>query len=322
MPRRAKLRRRSSDAATRAAARAALPTALLGAALMLGCGAAPDASAPPPAAAPVADAPADAPTPAQAPASMPTSMPSAEPITIADQLVAHPVPGHLAYVIEHTAPITANTLLWFGPRGTPILADTPWTPAATTALLDWIEARYDRLPAFATVSHFHLDAAGGIAALRARGVPVIASTETARLIAERAPAMQTSLAESYGDAFTGWTVAAPDRTFDPAVGHVETVDGVEVRVVFPAPAHAPDNTVTWIPSAGLLFGGCLVKGGDDLGNLGDADLTRYPDAITALQALAPRVVIPGHGRRTDPALLDNTARLLTERAATTPAAPR
>lgn len=227
----------------------------------------------------------------------------------------HPIAGHPAWVIEHTAPISANALLYLTPDGLPLLADTPWTPAATAALLDWIEARFGRPPALATISHFHLDAAGGLAALRARGIPVVASKHTARLLAERAPAMQAALAREHGPAFEGWTIPPPDHLFDPATGHHQTIGGAELHVIHPAPAHAPDNVVTWLPGPGILFGGCLVKEGDSLGYLGDADLTRYPDAVAVLQALAPRVVIPGHGRRTDPALLDNTARLRQSRLA-------
>lgn len=298
---------------------------LLAALLVAGCGAAP--SAPP------SPGPAESPTvgpsaPAvDAPTAQLTAEPTAErtaepaPIPIGAELVAHPIPGHTAYVIEHTAPISANALLYLTPGGVPILADTPWTPAATAALLDWVDARYGRPPALATISHFHLDAAGGIAALQARGVPVVASTHTARLIAERAPAMQRSLADDHGAAFTGWTVPNPDRTFDPATGHRETIDGVEIHVIHPAPAHAPDNVATWIPHAGLLFGGCLVKGGDTLGYLGDADLDRYPAAVAALQALAPTTVVPGHGRRVDAELLAHTANLLAAHAAASPTSP-
>jgi hypothetical protein len=43
------------------------------------------------------------------------------------------------------------------------------------------------------VSQFHLDAAGGIQALREAAVPVVASTETARLLRERGPEMQTEI---------------------------------------------------------------------------------------------------------------------------------
>jgi glyoxylase-like metal-dependent hydrolase (beta-lactamase superfamily II) len=246
------------------------------------------------------------------PAAVPQETLPATPITIAPDLIAHPIPGLTAYVIENTTPISANALLYLTPDGTPILADTPWTPAATTTLINWTRHRFGRPPALAIISHFHLDAAGGIAALRAAHIPVVASTHTARLIHDRAPAMQAQLARDHGPAFEGWTVPPPDRTFDPAAGYHQTLGGAEIHVIFPAPAHAPDNVVTWIPTAGLLFGGCLVKEGDSLGYLGDADLNRYPIAVEALRELNPRVLIPGHGRSIDPALLNNTARLLAE----------
>jgi metallo-beta-lactamase class B len=203
-------------------------------------------------------------------------------------------------------PIAANSLVFITADGTAVLADTPWTPEATRELLDWVVARTGRLPAFATIGHYHLDASGGIAALREAGVPVVASSEAARLLAERAPSMQEELARQHGDAFGGWRIPPPDRTFHPASGYVTRVGGTGVEVIFPGAAHSPDNVVTWFPEARLLFGGCMIKGGDSLGYLGDADLASYAGAVERLITLAPRIVVPGHGDRTDPGQLEHT----------------
>lgn len=231
---------------------------------------------------------------------------------IGPDLVVRALPAVRAFIVTHEQPISANALVVIADDGTPILADTPWTPAATRALLAWIVERFGRAPAFATVSHFHLDASGGIAALREAGVRVVASRETARLIAARVPGMQAELAASYGDAFVGWRVPAPDDLFDPATPRVERVGGTEVQVIFPGAAHAPDNVVTWFPDRQLLFGGCMVKGGGNLGNLGDANLDTYADAVARLQALGARTVVAGHGPRTDAAQLDDTHALAVE----------
>ncbi len=220
------------------------------------------------------------------------------------------LPDTDAWVVEQKEPIPANSLVFRTKDGTPVLADTPWTPAATRALLEWVERRFGRPAALATISHWHFDASGGIGALREAGVPVVASKETARLLKARGASMQAGLAKSHGEAFVGWTPGAPDVTFDPAQGYTVTVGGTAIEVVFPGAAHASDNVVTYFPDAGVMFGGCLVKGGDDLGYLGDANLDTYGPAVDRLRALAPKVVVPGHGPRTDPEQLDNTRRLV------------
>ena len=233
----------------------------------------------------------------------------AGPFRIGRDLRVRHLPGTPAWLVNHAAPIPANSLVFVTADGTPVLADTPWTPTATQDLLDWVTVRFGRPPALATISHFHLDAAGGIGTLRAAGVPVVASTETARLLAARGDRMRAELAREHGRAFAGWVVAAPDVLFAPADGYAARIGGTEVRVVFPGHAHAPDNVVTWFPASGVLFGGCLVKGGPDLGYLGDANVPTYPAAVDRLLALRPRVVVPGHGARTDPEQLAHTRAL-------------
>lgn len=234
--------------------------------------------------------------------------------SIGEHLTVRPLPGGRAWIITHAEPISANSLVYLMADGTPVLADTPWTPRATRALLRWVEARFGRLPALLTVSHYHLDASGGIGAAIEAGVPVLASEHTARLLRERGPGMLAELAGRYGGDFLGWEAGRPDRIFAPDEGFRETIGGTEVRVLFPGGGHARDNVVTFFEDTQLLFGGCMVKGGPDLGYLGDADLLTWPAANAALIGLDPRVVVPGHGQGTGPELLTHTRALLEARA--------
>lgn len=239
---------------------------------------------------------------------------STEPIKIGADLTAIPIAGVPAYVIRHDVPIAANSLVFLTPDGIPVLADTPWTPTATQTLLDWVERQFGRRPQLATVSHFHHDASGGTATLQAAGVTVVSSKITARLVTKRSAGMQAELVRQHGDAFVGWSVPPSDRQLAGAQETFE-VGGTPVVVLFPGAAHAPGNVVTWFPQFGLLFGGCLVKGGKSLGYLGDANLTSYPAAVDRLIALSPKIVVSGHGSRLDPGQLENTRRLLDARAA-------
>lgn len=217
--------------------------------------------------------------------------------------------GARAWLITHQRPLPANSLLVVGPRGTPVLADTPWTPQATRDLLDWIITRFGRPPALATVSHYHLDAAGGISTLAAEGVPAVGVSLTAALTRTRGAAMQAQLAREHGAAFEGWALAAPTRTFEPDKVFRSDVDGLTVEVRYPGPGHSSDNVVTWFPDQQLLFGGCLIKGGDSIGYLGDADLQHYGQTLDRVRALGARVVVSGHGPRTDPGQIEHTRRL-------------
>ena len=234
----------------------------------------------------------------------------AAPERIGRSLSALRIEGLRAWRITDHDAVDANSLVVVTDGGTPIMADTPWTPQATRELLDWIEARFGRLPTLATISHFHFDAAGGIAALRDAGVRVVASRDTARALRERGEGMRAELTERYGALFADMPLGEPDVLFDPAQGYTERVDELEVRVVFPGAAHTPDNVVTLFTERALLFGGCMIKGGDSLGYLGDAVLADYPASAARVGELGASVVVPGHGERLDAAQIEHTRELV------------
>ncbi len=54
----------------------------------------------------------------------------------------------------------------------------------------------------------------------------------------------------------------------------------------------------------------MVRGGESLGYLGDSGLEHWPEAIRKLQQYEVEVVVPGHGERLDPGLLEHTLELL------------
>lgn len=224
-------------------------------------------------------------------------------------------------------PWHANSLLAQLDDGTWLWADTPPTPDQTRRVLAWIEARTPGAAVVAAVSHHHLDASGGIQVLRAAGVPVYGGSLTPPEMAARSPGMTADLARSFADD-ARMTAAVAELEWQPP-DHVFPVEGAlhlrfgadEVVLLHPGAAHTADNIVVWLPRRGVLFGGCMVKAGDDLGYMGEAHLDTWGAAIERLQALGPRWVVPGHGPSVDPALLANTARLVVEARQAAPVAP-
>lgn len=177
-----------------------------------------------------------------------------------------------------------------------VLIDTAWGEEPTAALLDWVERELGAPVTRALATHSHEDRVGAPRTLAARGIPLLVHPKTAALAARR-----------------GVATTRPIEAL--ATADAATLGGVEV--FYPGPGHAPDNVVVWIPRARLLFGGCAVKSADaaELGNVADADVARWPDAIRAVQRRypAPAVVVPGHGDPGDAALLAHTLDLLAAR---------
>ena len=221
---------------------------------------------------------------------------------IGDWLEARSLLDRVIVINEHRV-FSANVLLVEMLDGSLVLCDAPSHAAATRELLAWVESQFGRQIDASIASHYHADASGGNGELIAAGVPVYGSEETARWMASDGPALHARLIENFAEepaiaaAFEATTLAGPDHTFPDGETHVLTFGDEEVHIIDPGPGHAIDNVVTWFPSLGVLFGGCLIKSGDTIGYTGNADLDHWPKAVRSLEALDPEFVIPGHGRR-------------------------
>jgi metallo-beta-lactamase class B len=95
-----------------------------------------------------------------------------------------------------------------------------------------------------------------------------------------------------------------------------TIDDTDFEIFFPGEGHTDDNTVVWIKRYELLFAGCIVKeqGVTSLGNIGDANLKEWPNALNKLleryEDIA--IVVPGHGQWGDKTLIEYTLGLFEE----------
>lgn len=176
-----------------------------------------------------------------------------------------------------------------------VLVDTAWEVDRTEELLIWIDAHIGLPVTRAIVTHFHADRMGGTPALLARGIPFVGHPLTHSLGQDE-------------------PVPLPSSIGDLEVGGAVTISNVEV--FYPGPAHTQDNLLVWVPEAGVLFGGCVVRSlrFAGIGNTTDADLAGWPEAIRRVQNRYPtaKIVVPGHGPPGDAALLSHTIGLFDE----------
>ncbi|WP_410642248.1 MBL fold metallo-hydrolase [Amycolatopsis sp. lyj-346] len=103
------------------------------------------------------------------------------------------------------------------------------------------------------------------------------------------------------EAIARTTITAPDHTL---TGRVELDLGGRTAVLLhPGPAHTGHDVVVHVPDAAVVFAGDVVEhaeSGFTTGSFSDeTDLTAWPDALDAILALEPRVVVPGHGEPVD-----------------------
>lgn len=224
------------------------------------------------------------------------------------------------WVVTDSLPWNANSLLAEMLDGSLLMVDTPNTGIATRSLLDWVEMRFGPRRLVVVNTHFHPDALAGNRVLAAAGAEVYGSAETVHLLAEHREAIAVVLADQLAERpvfaaeYRPWDPLPPQRVFEAKDGLRLAIGDEAVVVSFPGAAHSSDNLVVWLPQRRLLYGGCMVRADRSLGNLGDADVQSWPGAIKALQKLGAGIVIPGHGERMDPALLDHTLELLEKRS--------
>lgn len=206
--------------------------------------------------------------------------------------VADSVWVHTSYYDYNGYPTPSNGVVVESPDGL-ILIDTPWTNDQTRILIHEVEQRFQKRVMLAIITHAHQDRIGGIDVLFERGIDTFSTPLTAEL-AERAG------------------LRAPRKRVDPAGGTLR-VDGLELEVYYPGPAHTRDNIVVYLPKHAVLFGGCIVKAVNsmNLGNISEGDPLKYPESLQKLIERYPNasVVIPGHGEWGGVELLQHTLRL-------------
>lgn len=237
------------------------------------------------------------------------------PIVLSDALTVEPLTPH-AYVVTHRYPWPANTMLVEMANQDLVLVDTPASPEACDLLLRWAEGRFGKRRMVALNTHFHNDRLGGNEALLKAHVPIYGSDLTVRTLQEREPRLRAQLLgwlePPLRDEVAKQRFFAPDHVFKATTGLRLAFGKEHLEAFYPGAGHSPDNLVVYFPEERILFGGCLVMAGDRVGNTSDADLAAWPRSVAKLRRFDARWVIPGHGERRAPDLIDHTLKLLAE----------
>lgn len=212
-------------------------------------------------------------------------------------------------IVVTTQPFAANSLLVRMADGI-LLVDSPTTPADTETLLDWVEAEWETPVTHAITSHWHADASAGNQVLIARGVVVVSSEKTRDLLVDRGDSMREALIEMFAEE-DPQTASELEDLHPTAATRVVRIDhrltlevaGESIVLIDAGPSHSSDSIGIFIPKLELLYGGCAVRSNGKIVNASEADFENWPKVMEAFEAEKPRWVIPGHGRRFDPAML-------------------
>jgi glyoxylase-like metal-dependent hydrolase (beta-lactamase superfamily II) len=191
----------------------------------------------------------------------------------------------------------SNSAVLLLPRSV-LVVDSQITPRAVEPLLTQLRVVTDRPVRFVFNTHHHGDHVGGNAAFA--GAEILGSALTARFMVERADE-RLHYARTFGLEVQEPPppLLPPGRTFEQCLTLV--VDGERLELHRAGQAETPDASVLWWPSRRVLVSGDAVAsaGYPYLGvpflDEGLRDDGEWIGCLERLRALAPRVLLPGHG---------------------------
>jgi glyoxylase-like metal-dependent hydrolase (beta-lactamase superfamily II) len=162
----------------------------------------------------------------------------------------------------------------------------------------------------ALVSHTRPEFLFGGAAFRERGIPVRMHRRTAGLMAARCDTCLKTLRQTVGEApMRGTTVYNADQVLD-ATHELEQI-GRPVRVLHFGHSSGPGDIAVFDATSGVLFAGGLLDA-DRIPDIQDSDLPGWRKALRELRGLGLSAVVPGHGARSPPQLIDSVDRYLAQ----------
>lgn len=223
------------------------------------------------------------------------------------------------YVVTDEDYHQSNVLVARMDKKTVLIASSPFETQNAEAMMKWIKTKFSPDKIIAINTHFHSDGTGGNDAYKKHDVEIWASDLTKKLHQEKDQYYQKKQAEDFksqpelSKRILARKVILAANVFPINKGMERSFGENSFQVYYPGPAHTKDNVVVYLPKQKVMFGGCLIKPGQTLGYLGDADVEAYASSAENLKQFDVKFVIPGHGKDVGGVeFIDNTIRLAKE----------
>ncbi|WP_432404231.1 MBL fold metallo-hydrolase [Wukongibacter sp. M2B1] len=227
------------------------------------------------------------------------------------------------FLITHSFPWPANSLVLVLDKKNILWIDTPYTPEATSHVLDWIQKKFGSRYSITEINTgFHIDNLGGNQELIKRNIPIYGSDLTCELLETRGAITMSKMIrwlngdeyEKYKNAYSNFKFFKPTRIFNIHEEQKIKLGSEEIIIYYPGPTHTYDNLVVYVPSKELLFGGCMVLSSDTgkVGFIDDGNLEEWSKSLVKLEKRFDniRVVIPGHGNPDNSMIITHTKSIL------------
>jgi glyoxylase-like metal-dependent hydrolase (beta-lactamase superfamily II) len=222
-----------------------------------------------------------------------------------EQLAGHPIYysiGNPGIPGKANQGNTSNAGFVATPDGV-VVFDALGTPSLGWELLKEIRKITSMPVRFNVVSHYHADHIYGLQAFRDHTSTVIIAQDRAREYKENeetADERADQRLDQRRAALAPWVnkdtrVVPPDITFNDRL--TLSLGGKHFYMIYAGPAHSASDMMMMVEPDGVLFAGDIVQNGRiPFMNSDDVDTRQWVAALGEVQKLAPKFIIPGHGR--------------------------
>ncbi len=185
-----------------------------------------------------------------------------------------------------------------------VVFDALGTPSLGLAMLQDIRQRTDAPIRYNVVSHYHADHIYGLQAFRDYSDTIIIAQDRAREYKEEneetADERSSQRLEQRRQALAPWVnentrVVPPDVTFNDRM--TLTLGGRRFKLIYAGPAHSASDIMMMVEPDGVLFAGDIVQNGRiPHMNSDDVNTGQWLAALSEVEKLDPKFIIPGHGQ--------------------------
>lgn len=213
----------------------------------------------------------------------------------------HEIAPGVFVIRDHRVPLVPNIGIILGADAA-LVVDTGMGPANGAAVLAAAQGLAGGRRLILTLTHFHPE--HGFGALAFKGAAdIIYNRAQADELAAKGSAylgMFRSMSPEVAAALEGTELVTADQLYDGAEHRID-LGGRTVVLRTWGPAHTRADQVVWLPEERILFTGDLAE--ERIFPIfpwfppDDADIVAsgWLEALDAMAAMAPKVVVPGHG---------------------------
>jgi glyoxylase-like metal-dependent hydrolase (beta-lactamase superfamily II) len=196
--------------------------------------------------------------------------------------------------------VTADGVVVFDALGTPSLG---WDLLQDIKKITGAAVRYN------VISHYHADHIYGLQAFKDHSSGLVVAQQRAteyREDEETSGERAEQRLDQRRDALAPWVdshtrVVSPDITFETKA--TLYLGGKRFVLLYAGPAHSASDSMMLVEPDGVLFAGDVVQSGRiPFMNADDVDTANWLKSLAEVEGLAPKFIIPGHGRPSTAAL--------------------